>query len=261
MRHKFNALVVPSTVALSLVVARAASAQSLADFCPEADPETAAVVGFLYADIGMPLSGTVAASWVADGSRQRIETEAGTDGLFALCGLPMNTEMSLRATSAGRSSPSVVYTTEAPLAQQDLTVWLTADQESVAEAEIGSLSQGSRNRAFSSDIIREEDILELPEMSVLDLLRRHQKLRVDRVTGQGEVILLTDASTSLGGGGGRQGVQVRVDERVERDPVNFLRSLSIDEISRIEILDRGEASARYGGDGWIGAIVIRTKSG
>ena len=38
-----------------------------------------------------------------------------------------------------------------------------------------------------------------------------------------------------------------------------MRVMSIREIKQLDILSASEASARYGGDGWIGVISIRTR--
>lgn len=256
MRHSLLRLTGP---VLFLVVANTAAAQSYMDFCPTGDEATeAAVVGYLTdpeAETIVP-GATVAASWVQDNARQRIEVQTNLEGLYILCGLPKETEVSLRGLLGDRRGEAVPYTTAAPLAQQDLFISLTGEPE--AREEVGSLAgggSGGSGRAFSSEIIRAEDLLSLPEMSVYDLLRRHQLLRFERMSGVGEVILLVSA-TSSARAGSMQAVQLRINERREPDTIGAIRDLSIDEVSRIEILTRTEASARYGGDGFVGAITI-----
>ena len=259
MRHLFLRL--PGPV-LFLVIANTAAAQSFADFCPSGDEATqAAVVGYLTdpeAQTVVP-GATVAASWVQDDARQRIEVQTNLEGLYILCGLPKDMEVSLRALLGDRRGEAVPYATAAPLAQQDLFISLTGEPD--VREEVGSLAgggSGGSGRAFSSEIIRGDDLLDLPEMSVYDLLRRHQLLRFERVSGVGEVILLM-AATSSARAGSMQSVQLRINERREPDAIGAIRDLSIDEISRIEILTRTEASARYGGDGFVGAIAITTR--
>lgn len=256
MRHSFVRLAVP---VLFLVVANPAAAQSFIDFCPGGDEATqAAVVGYLTdpeAETIVP-GATVAASWVQDNARQRIEVQTNLEGLYIMCGLPKDMEVSLRALLGDRRGEAVPYATAAPLAQQDLFISLTGQAD--LREEIGSLAgggSGGSGRAFSSEIIRADDLLTLPEMSVYDLLRRHQLLRFERVSGMGEVILLM-AATSSARAGSMQSIQLRINERREADAVGAIRDLSIDEVSRIEILTRTEASARYGGDGFVGAIAI-----
>lgn len=245
---------------LFLVAADTAAAQSYTDFCPEGNEETeAAVVGYVTDPAAGTIvpSATVAASWVADDARQRAEGQSSFEGLYTVCGLPKDTEVSLRAIFAGRRGPAVAYTTAAPLAQQDLEVSLTGDPE--GREEVGSLAEGgSRSRILGSSVIRAEDLLDLPEMSLYDLLRQHQLIRFDRVTG-GEVILLTSVTASRWNVSRTQAVELRINERREPDGVNAIREMSIDEVSRIEILSRTEASARYGGDGYVGALVITTR--
>ncbi len=258
-----NKLFVPVALpALCLLGANGAAAQTYADFCPDGDEASeAAVVGWVTdpdAQTIVPGS-TVAASWIQDDARQRIEVQADMEGFFRLCGLPQNIQLSLRASIADRRGEAVDYSTAMVLAQQDLEISLTAEPESPT-SEIGSLSRGvdgGSGRAFSSELIREADLLHLPEMSVYELLRNHQLLRFDRVTG-GEVVLLASATSSTNAGR-LLPAQFRINERATPDGVSAIRGMSIDEIRRIEILSRGEASARYGGDGWVGAIVITTR--
>jgi len=238
-----------------------AEAQVYSDFCPEHDPDLeAAVVGYVTdpdADTLVP-GAKVAASWVQDGARQRREGQASVEGLYAVCGIPMGTEVQLRATFADLRGSAVSYTASEMLAQRDLELSLTGGNESET-VETGSMAKGSSGNAYNSSVIREADLVNLPEMSVYQLLRQHSRLRFDRLTGGGEVILLNSGvSTSLNGGR-FTGVQVYINERREGDAVTAVRGMSIDEIKRIEILSSGEASARYGGDGWIGAIAITTR--
>ena len=256
MRHPLARLAAP---VLLLVFANAATAQSFADFCPNGNPETqAAVVGYVTdPDVqSIVPAATVAASWVEDNARQRLEVQTNLEGLYIMCGIPSDIEVSLRVIFGNRRGEIVPYAAATPLAQQDMFISLTGDPE--AREEVGSLADGGgggSGRAYSSELIRAEDLLYLPEMSVYELLRRHQLLRFERVSGQGEVILLVSA-TSSSTVGRMQAVQMRINERREADPIGAIRDLSIDEVNRIEILTRTEASARYGGDGYVGAIAI-----
>ncbi|WP_419163101.1 TonB-dependent receptor [Candidatus Palauibacter sp.] len=257
MRNLRLRLVAP---ALFLVVADTAAAQTFVDFCPSGNEEIeAAVVGFVTEAETVVPGVTVAASWVRDNARQRVEAPTNMEGLFVLCGLPKDMEVSLRALLGDRRGEAVSYTTAVSLAQQDLLISLTAEPDS--RAEVGSLADvgGGRGRAYSSEVIRAEDLLHLPEMSVYELLRQHQLLSFSRRSTVGEVILLNSVSSSLRSGR-FQSMEVRINERREADGVSAIRDLSIDEISRIEILSRTEASARYGGDGFIGAIIITMRN-
>ena len=258
MRYSFMRFAIPAAL---ITVPCGGAAQTFADFCPAGDAETeAAVVGWVTdpdADTVVP-GATVAASWVQDGSRRRVEAHANLEGLYALCGLPPNTEVSLRAALGSRRGEALPFTTGAALAQQDLTMSLTAEPEELS-SEIGSLG-GGRANVLNSTIIREEDLVNFPEMSVYELLRQHQRLRFDRFSQVGEVIILDSVvSTSLNNGR-FVGIQMRINERREGDPISAIRGMSIDEVKRIEILSSSEASARYGGDGWTGAISITTRN-
>ncbi|WP_420464200.1 hypothetical protein [Candidatus Palauibacter sp.] len=258
MRKSFARLAAP---ALFFVVAESAAAQSFADFCPGRSEETeAAVVGFVTdPEAGTLVPGaTVAASWVEGDARQRAEAQTNMEGVYTICGLPKDTEVSLRAIFADRRGPEVPYTTSAVLAQQDVEISLAGEAE--GRLEVGSLASGGggRTRVLGSEIIRGEDLLAFPEMTVYELLRQHSLLRFDRRTG-GERILLQSVTASRWSVSRMQSVVVRINERREPDAVNALREMSIDEVSRIEILSRTQASARYGGAGYVGAIVITTR--
>lgn len=236
-------------------------AQVLTDFCPEADESSeAAIVGIVSdAESEMILPGAeVVASWVADGVRQRSETQTGIDGVYTICGLPQGMDMQVRASLGVHRGEPVPFSTETTLQQFDLALSLTGDAPAEEEVEIDESARSGR--AFGASLIRAEDLAALPEMSVYQLLRRHSRLRFERIQG-GEVIIFAgrgvDQNTNLSGTATRyRAIQLFVDDRLEADPINYLRAMSIDEVSRIEILNSGEASARYGGDGWIGAIAI-----
>lgn len=255
-----SALLCATAIALSS--AAGVTAQTLTDFCPEGDPETeAAVVGIVSdADSGMQLPGAaVAASWVADGMRQRATAQTDIEGIYIICGLPLELDMQVRATIGGHRGEAVPFTTDVTLQQHDLQVSLEGEPEE-QEVELGD--EVRSGRAFSATIIEAEDLAHLPEMSIYQLLRRHQRLRFERVSG-GEVIVFTgrgiDGTASLSGSSRYQGIQLFIDDRLQADPVNYLRTMSIDEVRQIQILSRTEASARYGGDGWIGAIAVTTR--
>ena len=241
-----------------LSVPLGADAQQFQDFCPTGDAETeAAVVGYVTdPDEGTVVPGaTVSARWLEDGTRQRVEAQSGLDGLFALCGLPQDAEVELRAAFGDRRGKAVPYTTSAVLAQHDLEVSLA---EAAADEELEISEHARTGRAFSADVINEEDLAALPEMSLYQLLRRHQRLRFERFSG-GEVILLDQVRRTSVNAGRFRGVQLYVDERREADPVSVLRTMSTDEVKQIQILTASEASARYGGDGYIGVLAIRTR--
>lgn len=256
----------PSTLLLAAAVAWSSpagvSAQSLTDFCPDGDPESeAAVVGIVSdAESGMQLPGAeVAASWVADGIRQRATAQTDLEGVYIICGLPQELEMQVRAAIGGHRGGAVSFSTDVALQQHDLTVSLTGDAQP-EEVELDETA--STGRAFSATVIEAEDLAALPEMSLYELLRRHHRLRFERVSGGEQIVFAgrgIDGTTSLSGTSRYSGIQLFIDDRLQADPVNYLRSMSIDEVKQIQILSRTEASARYGGDGWIGAIAVTTR--
>ena len=232
------------------------AAQALSDFCPGGDDSAeAAVIGIVSdAESGMILPGSeVVVSWLAAGTRQRVTVAAGLDGVYAVCGLPQGHDMQVRAMFGDRTGQWVDFSTEVVLQQHDLGVSLTGEQEPVELTE-----EVRTSRAFNATTIRAEDLAPLPEMTLYELLRQHQRLRFERVP-QGEVIVFAGrgvtGTTNFSGSAGRfRAVEMLINERREADPVSAIRDLWIHDVVQIDILSAGEASARYGGDGWLGAI-------
>lgn len=239
------------------------AAQALTDFCPDADEsKEAAVIGIVSdAESGMMLPGAeVVVSWLADGTRRRIEVPAGIDGVYMACGLPQGHDMQVRAMVGDRRGEWVDFSTETILQQRDLPVSLTGDQPA---EELVLSEDAKRSNAFSATRINDEDLALLPEMTLYQLLRQHQRLRFERVQ-QGEVIVfagrgVTGTSNFSGSAGRFRGIELFINERREGDPVSALRDMWIHNITQIDILSAGEASARYGGDGWLGAISVSTR--
>jgi len=239
------------------------AAQTLTDFCPDADPAVeAGIVGIITdADSETVLpAADVSVTWLTEGTRRRLAVTAGFDGVYAICGLPQGLDMEVRASFGDRRSPAVEFSTAVVLQQFDLAISLTGD----AAEEEPVISEAARTgRAFNATTIRAEDLAALPDMTVYQLLRQHQRLRFERLAG-GEVIIFAgrgvDRLTNLSGSAGRyRAIEMFINERREGDPVSAVRGLSIYEVIQIDILSASEASARYGGDGWLGAISIRTR--
>lgn len=140
------------------------------------------------------------------------------------------------------------------------TVGEQAECRTIAVDKIGRAKppepEGGYGKALSSRLITEKDLANLPDMSLYDLLRQHAEVRIEDSSGAGgSVILCAERETF----GTYRGCPVIVNEREAHDPIATTRDLRIHELTRIEILRRSEASNRYGGSGWIGAIVVRTK--
>ena len=261
-RHAFTSPVFISTLAILAgtgLATQSLGAQELAEVCPEADQTGAALLGFVQdAESGMVLPGAeVTASWVRDGPRERALAQVGVDGGFTLCGLPLEIEVTVRAAFASRRGPSTTLVMNEPVGQYDLTVSLSEDAPEEEPEEI--VVQGSASRVFSASLISEGDLAALPAMPLYDLLRQHNRLRFERLSGGGEVIMFAERRSSSSVAGRLRGVQVYVNERRVPDPIAAIRDLYTDEVRRLEILNSAEASARYGGDGWIGIIAIRTR--
>lgn len=234
-------------------------AQELAELCPDPGAEEAALFGLVQdSESGMVLPGAeVTASWVWEGERKRALAQVGFDGGFTLCGLPIEVEFSVRAIFANRRGPAATLVMNGPIGQYDLVVSLSEDAPEEEPEEIAV--EGRAGRALSATLITEEDLAALPPMPLYDMLRQHNRLRFERRAGGGEVILFTDRSSTSVVGGQLRGVEVYLNERRVPDPIAAIRDLYTDEVTRLDILNAAEASARYGGDGWIGIIAIRTR--
>lgn len=263
-RHVFTSPVFISTLAILVgtgLATRSLHAQELAELCPGADPGGAALLGFVQdAESGMVLPGAdVTASWVREGERERASAQVGMDGSFTLCGLPLEIEVTVRAAFASLRGPSTILVMNEPVGQYDLTVSLSEDAPEEEPEEI--VVERSASRAFSATLITEEDLAALPSMPLYDLLRQHNRLRFVRPAGSRELILFAERTPNRPTLFGERfrGVQVYVNERRALDPIGAIRDLDTDEVRRLEILSSAEASSRYGGDGWIGVIAIRTK--
>lgn len=253
-----------SSLLLAFAVATPSLAgQSLGDFCPGADAATeAAIVGIVSdAESGMILPGAeVVVSWLAEGTRQRVQVAVGLDGVYTVCSLPRGRDMQVRAMFGDRLGSWVDFSTEEVLQQHDLPVALTGDQ---SEEDVRLGEDVRTGRAFNATTIRDTDLAPLPEMTLYQLLRQHQRLRFERIP-QGEVIVFAGrgvtGTTNLSGTIGRfRAIELFINERREGDPVSALRDMWIHDVKQIDILSAGEASARYGGDGWLGAISISTR--
>lgn len=256
-RHAF--FWAPAIVIGAGLASQSLRAQELAELCPEADPTGAALIGFVQdSESGMVLPGAeVTASWLREGERQRALTEVGFDGGFTLCGLPLEIEVTVRAAFASYRGPSTTLVMNDPVGQFDLTVSLSEDAPEEEPEEI--TVEGGTARVFSAMLISEEDLATIPSMPLYDMLRQHNRLRFERPAGGEEVIVLTERRSTSTFGGQFRGIQVYLNERRTPDPIAAIRDLYTDEVRRLEILNSAEASARYGGDGWIGIIAIRTK--
>lgn len=108
---------------------------------------------------------------------------------------------------------------------------------------------------FGSRNIQAEDLADLRPMSLYEFFRQHSRVRFVRSPEGNEILLCEDR----GGVAQLRGCGVYVNERQATGHISTLRSIYIHEVERLEILRRSEASNRFGGDGWEGAIVIYKK--
>lgn len=252
-------------VALGLSVPLGASAQELTELCPDAADASSAVVGTVQdADSGMILPGAeVWATWTVNGERGGTTASVGMDGTFTLCGVPRGADVALRAVVAGRGGEPVERAVGDPVVQQELGLSLATAQPVQVE-EMAAAEEGGRGgSSFSSAILTEKDLADVPSMTVFELLSRHSRIRIDR-TGADQRLFVEDRST-MGTAGVATGsdrwrtADVYVNGRRDFDPLGTVRLLRVEDVRRIEILTSTEASSRFGGDGYTPIIAIRKK--
>lgn len=123
---------------------------------------------------------------------------------------------------------------------------------------------GGNFAAFDQMRISQDMLAEVEPMSIYDFLRRHSRVRIERVSssdpnagGGGEAILV-EGRAGLTAGDRVATAAVFVDDRKVFDPIATIREIRTDQIQRLEILRAGEASGRYGGSGYAGAVAITT---
>lgn len=114
---------------LLLVGVSALSAQDLEELCPNSDADNGAIVGIVSdADAHMALPGaTVRATWEKDGTPGQAETQAGLDGSFTMCYLPLGTDLSIHAMLGTMPGPSVLMTLTEAITSQDIGFSLTGE--------------------------------------------------------------------------------------------------------------------------------------
>lgn len=116
---------------------------------------------------------------------------------------------------------------------------------------------GGTAGALSNTNLRAEDLATVSAQynSVYDFLRAHSRARFSTESGQEQLYVHTYAT-----GGRQDAAQVLINGREVRSPIPRLKSMGLDEVAQLEILRPSDARMRYGGGGYEGAVVIRTKS-
>lgn len=241
----------------------ALAGQDLSDLCPNAGNDEAAIIGLVQdVDGGMILPGaSVVATWSADGEEGREEVQVGPDGTYTLCGVPQNTEISLRARFTQFAGAPIVVSLSGGVGRQDLGVSLTGtaaepEEEGLSEEQLEA-ARAASSRAFSSRDIRRDDLEPLPpEMTLYELFRLHTYVQVE--PGSDNVFMAGRSSQAIGGERSNAAL-VYINERRVPFAVEVFKTLRVSDVSRIELLTPGEGSARYGGDGLNPIIAIRRR--
>lgn len=134
---------------------------------------------------------------------------------------------------------------------------LTLGLVSFALAGCATGSGGSAN-ALSNTNLSAEDLAVVQGQynSVYDFLRAHSRARFSTESGREQVYVHSYAA------GGRQDpAQVVINGREINSPIPRLKGMGLEEVDSLEILRASDAAMRYGGGGFEGAVVIRTRGG
>lgn len=153
---------------------------------------------------------------------------------------------------------------------------------------LGACASGGSS-VLSSTNLTSEDLATADYETVYDLMRAHNRVRLISIGGDeylsvyargGNIrsgqVSTEEATMGTGmgdtGGGGSQisgtapgepfqeSLLIMEDREVQGNVTQILRSIPLSQVETLDILRPSETSARYGGDGRVGALVITMKS-
>lgn len=90
--------------------------------------------------------------------------------------------------------------------------------------------------------------------NVYEFLRAHSRARFGTQSGQEELYVYSMSAADQ-----EDPAQVIINGREIGNPIPRLKSMSLSEVGTLEILRTSEARMEYGGGGYEGAVVIRTR--
>lgn len=138
-----------------------------------------------------------------------------------------------------------------------MTRWISLSVAALIFLGLGACATGGGTQVLRSTQLTAADLEPYRDLTVYEFLRRHSRVSFfDRQTA-GEVMY----TFSYGGAGsltqgGIQPAALRVNDHEVLSPVEELRTMSMREVVRLEILRPTEYSSRYGGEGRRGAVLI-----
>lgn len=121
-------------------------------------------------------------------------------------------------------------------------------------------STGGSSSVSSSRDITAEQLAEASHDNLYDYLRDHPRLEIayNRETGEDELRIRGRGGDARSLYGGYAGVLVVVNGTRTPDPLSALRTIQLDEVTRVRILYASEAGAAYGTGSSNGVIEITT---
>lgn len=122
---------------------------------------------------------------------------------------------------------------------------------------LGACASVGGKQVMMSTQLTAADLEPYRDLTVYQFLRRHNRVSFFDRQAAGEVMY----TFSYGGAssltqGGMRPAALRVNGQEVLSPVDELRTLSVREVARLEILRPSGYSARYGGEGRRGAVLI-----
>lgn len=119
----------------------------------------------------------------------------------------------------------------------------------------GCASGGGSGGVLSDTDLTTEELATVQHRTVYDFLRAHSRARFVSVNGNEQLTVYNRGTLR-----GPDGALLIVDEREVRGNVTqVLRQMRLSRVASLKILRPTETSARYGGGGRVGAVVIVTK--
>lgn len=139
--------------------------------------------------------------------------------------------------------------------------WIVASIVALALMGAGACASSGSHQVFVQPDLSAEDMERYSDLTVYEFLRRHTKVSFSSRQGGNEAMYTYSygGSSSLAQGGDRPSVLL-VNEQRALNPVQELRAMPLEQVHRLQILKATEYSARYGGSGRRGAVLITTRA-
>lgn len=135
--------------------------------------------------------------------------------------------------------------------------WIPLSLAALIFLGLGACASVGGKQVMMSTELTAADLEPYRDLTVYEFLRRHNRVSFfDRQTAGEVMYTFTYGGAGSLSQGGVQPAALRVNDHEVLSPVDELRAMSMREVARLEILRPTEYSARYGGEGRRGAVLI-----